>query len=103
MEFCKAFEELYGKDLVTPNMHLHGHLNECLLDYGPLHAFSCFSFERFSGILGTYHTNNRSIEIQLMRRFLMQATVKDLKYPDMYLDSFMEFLAIVKAQGQSKL
>ena len=58
MDFCKAFEELYGKDLVTPNMHLHGHLKECLLDYGPFHAFWCFSFERFNGILGSYHTNN---------------------------------------------
>ena len=26
-------------DLVTPNMHLHGHLKECLLDDGPFHSF----------------------------------------------------------------
>ena len=103
MEFCKAFEELYGKDLVTPNMHLHGHLKECLLDYGPFHAFWCFSFERFNGILGSYHTNNRSIEIQLMRRFLMQAKVKDLKYPDMYLDSFMEFFGNCQGSGSVKV
>lgn len=103
MEFCKAFEELYGKDLVTPNMHLHGHLKECLLDYGPFHAFWCFSFERFNGILGSYHTNNRSIEIQLMRRFLMQAKVKDLKYPDMYLDCFMEFFGNSQCSGSVKV
>lgn len=48
MEFCRTFEELYGKDLVTPNMHLHGHLKECLLDYGPFHSFWCFSFGLFS-------------------------------------------------------
>lgn len=30
MEFCKKFERLCGMDLVTPNMHLHGHLKECL-------------------------------------------------------------------------
>ena len=59
MEFCKKFERLYGKDLVTPNMHLHGHLKECLLDYGPFHSFWCFSFERFNGVLGSSHTNNR--------------------------------------------
>ena len=86
MEFCRTFEELYGKDLVTPNMHLHGHLKQCLLDYGPLHSFWCFSFERFNGILGSFHTNNRSIEIQLMRKFLMQAKVKDFKYPELYLE-----------------
>ena len=91
MQFCKTFETLYGKDLVTPNMHLHGHLKECLLDYGPFHSFWCFSFERFNGILGSYHTNNRSIEIQLMRKFLMQTKVKDFSYPEKYQDSFMEF------------
>ena len=63
MQFCKTFETLYGKDLVTPNMHLHGHLKEFLLDYGPFQSFWCFSFKRFIGILGSYHTNNRSIEI----------------------------------------
>ena len=26
----------YGKDAVTPNMHMHGHLAECLLEYGPV-------------------------------------------------------------------
>ena len=103
MEFCKAFKELYGKDLVTLNIHLHGHLKECLLDYGPFHAFWCFSFERFNGILGSYHTNNHSIEIQLMRRFLMQAKVKDLKYPDMYLDSFMEFFGNCQGSGSVKV
>ena len=91
MQFCKTFETLYGKDLVTPNMHLHGNLKECLLDYGPFHSFWCFSFERFNGILGSYHTNNRSIEIQLMRKFLMQTKVKDFSYPEKYQDSFMEF------------
>ena len=46
-------------DLVTPNMHLHGHLKECLLDDGPFHSFWCVSFERFNGVLSSFHTNNR--------------------------------------------
>ena len=79
MAFCKKFERLYGKDLVTPNMHLHGHLKECLLDYGPFHSFWWFSFERFNGVLGSFHTNNRSVEIQLMRKLLSQTKVKDFK------------------------
>lgn len=103
MEFCKIFEELYGKELVTPNMHLHGHLKECLLDYGPFHSFWCFSFERFNGILGSFHTNNRSIEIQLMRKFLIQAKVKDIKYPDMFQDSFMEFFENCQTSGSVKI
>lgn len=58
MSFCKRFQELCGKNKCTPNMHLHGHLVDCLRDYGPVYSFWCFSFERYNGILGDYHTNN---------------------------------------------
>ena len=51
LKFCKEFEALYGQQSVTPNMHLHCHLKECVLDYGPIHSFWCFSFERYNGIL----------------------------------------------------
>ena len=50
-------------------MHLHTHLRECLLDYGPFYGFWCFSYERFNGILEQVPYNNRSIEVQLMKRF----------------------------------
>lgn len=69
MQFCTRYERIYGKDVVTPNMHLHAHLRDCLLDYGPFYGFWCFSYERFNGILGQMPNNNRSIELQLMKRF----------------------------------
>ena len=68
LQFCQKFELLYGKSKVKPNMHLHGHLKECVLDYGPIYHFWCFGFERFNGILSSFKTNNRCIEIQLMRK-----------------------------------
>lgn len=43
MQFCNSFENLYGKESITPNMHLHGHLKECMLDYGPVFSFWLFS------------------------------------------------------------
>ena len=55
------FEALCGKEKCTPNMHLHGHLLDCILDYGPVYSFWCFSFERYNGIMGDYHTNNVNI------------------------------------------
>lgn len=67
--FCKKFEAMYGKEKCTMNMHLHQHLKRCILDFGPAYVFWCFSFERMNGILGSYPTNNQSIEIQMMRRF----------------------------------
>ena len=61
MRFCVMFEALCGKEKCTPNIHLHGHLKDCILDYGPVFSFWCFSFERYNGIMGDYHTNNVNI------------------------------------------
>ena len=79
--FCKHFEELYGAGAYTPNMHLHLHLKDCLKDYGPAHSFWVYGFERFNGILGRYQTNNHSIEVQLMRKFLCEAQIQSLEPP----------------------
>ena len=51
MKFCKRFEELYGPEKVTPNMHLHWHLKDCIMDMGPVYGFWLFSFERLVQIL----------------------------------------------------
>ena len=67
MHFCRRFGQLYGKEAITPNMHLHAHLRECIQDYGPIYSFWLFSFERYNGMLGNFPNNQRSIEIQLMR------------------------------------
>ena len=84
LSFCKSFEQLYGTNLVTPNMHLHCHLKECILDYGPVFSFWCFTFERYNGILGNYHTNQRSIEVQLMRKFLRDSQLLEIESPSEY-------------------
>ena len=55
-------------------MHFQLHLKDSLLDYGPIYAFWLFSFERFNGLLGTYTTNKRNIEIQLMHNPINQIT-----------------------------
>ena len=68
-EFCSQFEALYGQENCSFNMHLHLHLNKTLLDYGPAHASWCYAFERFNGLLGSYSTNNKDIELQIMKRF----------------------------------
>jgi hypothetical protein len=52
MEIVKLIEEKYGRDKITPNLHLSLHLLECSNDYGPLYSFWCFFFERMNGMLG---------------------------------------------------
>ena len=52
IRFCQRFEAIYGPSFVTPNIHLHAHLTNCIRDYGPMSSFWLFSFERFNGLLG---------------------------------------------------
>jgi len=52
IKIIKLIEECYGRNKITPNLHLSLHLCECAYDFGPLYAFWCFSFERMNGILG---------------------------------------------------
>ena len=91
--FCSQFQELYGEEACTFNMHLHMHLKESLIDYGPLHSFWCFSFERYNGILTSYHTNKRGIEEQLMKRFLLDQKVHSLVHSEDMGDH--EFLQLI--------
>ena len=68
--FCKHVERLCGHEYCTPNMHMHLHLQQTILDFGPAHATWCFSFERYNGKLGSISTNKQSVENQFMQRFL---------------------------------
>ena len=70
LKFGRTVESLYAPGVVTPNMHLHGHLAECIFQYGPIASFWLFSFERYNGLLGEFINNKKNIEIQLMRKFL---------------------------------
>lgn len=86
LKFCRRMESLYGESVVTPNMHLHCHLKECILDFGPLHGFWCFPFERYNGVLGNVPNNNRSIEAQMMNRFVTDNTLMSMPLPDTFTE-----------------
>ena len=88
IKFCKTVESLYGKDA---NMHLHSHLKDVLLDFGPIQEFWLFSFERYNGVLGKQPTNNRAIEPQLMHTFLRDNLVNSSLYPDEFKEDFLSF------------
>lgn len=91
---------MYGKDTITPNMHLHCHLMDIVLYHGPVASFWCFSFERCNGILGSTPTNKRSVELQLMRQFLLSHFFEDGKMPIMFKEDFL-MLCSEEKEGKS--
>ena len=64
MEFCRCFEKLFGPQACTINLHLHCHLADCMLDYGPSQSTWCFSFERLNGFLGSTPTNKKMLQTE---------------------------------------
>lgn len=74
------------------NMHLHGHLRQCIEDYGAVYSFWCFSFERLNGILGSYPTNSHHISVQLMRRFLESKLFAHEHWPVEYVEEYLPLL-----------
>ena len=69
LSFCHGFERLYGRDFCTPNLHMHCHLKDCLLDVGPICSFWLFSFERYNGILESMKMSWHAPELQLLHKF----------------------------------
>ena len=94
MKFCLRVEQLYGKDVISPNMHMHGHLRDVIKDFGPIQEFWLYSFERFNGILGNQPSNNKNIEPQLMQRFLNDNMAQSFHYvtPEEFNDQFQPLL-----------
>ena len=45
LQFCTGVQRLYGPEEITPNMHLHMHLDSTIEDFGPLYAYWVFSYE----------------------------------------------------------
>lgn len=80
--FCQLFLRKYGREHCVPNMHLALHLKECIFDYGSVYGFWCFSFERYNGTLGKYHTNNHSLTIQIMRKFVSGSQLNNEELPE---------------------
>lgn len=99
MQFCRRTERIFGKEVVTPNMHMHCHLRECILDYGPLHSFWLYAFERYNGILGDMPNNNHSIEIQIMKRFLSENQMVCSTLPDEFCNEFQSLFPRINQTG----
>ena len=93
--FCLRVERLYGKEAITPNMHLHCHLKECMEDYGPVYGFWCFSYERYNGILGSFPTNKKCITSQIMRRLIYETQSRSMTLPSDFPSTWKDTLPTV--------
>ena len=85
-DFCCGLQAYFGPEVCTINMHMHLHLRQCLLDYGPIYGFWCFPYERYNGKLGDYATNRKGIEMQIAKKFLREHFLRSLPVLGDYRD-----------------
>lgn len=64
--FADEFEELYGREAVTMNIHLLRHYKESVINSGPLWATSLFGFESNIGVICKPAKNCPSNELEVM-------------------------------------
>ena len=70
----------------------HTHIKEWIEDFGPVYSCWCFSFERLNEILGSYHTNNHHISVQLMRGFLESKLYAPDNWPSDFVEEYLTLL-----------
>lgn len=51
VKFANQFESIYGKEVITMNIHMLRHYADAVLQCGPLWAYSMFGFEEHLGTL----------------------------------------------------
>jgi hypothetical protein len=57
--YLDGIVEHYPTAKVKPNTHLAYHVGDLLDGWGPTHAWRCYVFERYNGILQNFQTNMR--------------------------------------------
>lgn len=74
-EFCDLFEELYGNNKVTMNVHLLRHYGQIVRECGPSWAFSLFAFETNMGILSRYYVGGSNIIKQISEKYQLSVSL----------------------------
>lgn len=96
IQFCKKLELIHCKERVTPNMHLHLHIKECILDYGPVYGFWLFSFQIYNDMLGSLPNNKKNIEPQIIGLFCSESLILNISEPKMYRENFSFILSDIE-------
>ena len=62
------------------------------MDYGSIYGFRLFSFERYNRIFESFPTNNCSLEVQCMQRFIREFTITTIYLPHEHRSDFSALL-----------
>ncbi|EPS97090.1 hypothetical protein FOMPIDRAFT_1129209, partial [Fomitopsis schrenkii] len=97
-EYCTELMHLYGTEVVRPNHHYATDVPDCLRDFGPLHGFWTFLFERMNKVLKSYNSANHAggeLEVSFFREF--HRTVQQSRMATAYVSNNAHIRASIDA------
>ena len=71
LKFVWRFEELYGKQHMTYNVHQLLHVTKTVTDWGPLFSYSSYIFEGFNMVLVKLFHGTQAVPKQIANSFLL--------------------------------
>lgn len=100
-EFVNSYEILYGREMVTMNVHLARHLTMTVEHLGPLWANSAYSFEANNGVIvKSNNSTNHSLLHQLAWKYTMRQTIKSVKEEEKMNDFSMSGEKTIKITAE---
>ncbi|XP_022111612.1 uncharacterized protein LOC110990825 [Acanthaster planci] len=85
VKFVLEFEDLYGKEYMTYNVHQLIHMADSVRNWGPLWSISCYAFESMNHKLGKMISGTQYVQVQISKKFLLSRIL-----PHIALDCFQE-------------
>lgn len=76
-KFVRQFEQFYGENLVTMNIHLLTHVCQTVRYCGPLWCQSAFPFEKYNGVLLKYICGPTDVLKQILKRYILYKQFDD--------------------------
>lgn len=73
--FVNQYEQLYGKESMTMNVHLLTHITYCVKNLGPLWAQSMFSFESNNATFSRYVRGHTDIISQISTKYILDKSI----------------------------
>lgn len=76
-QFVKDFQNGYGMQFMTSNIHQLLHLSDCVRELGPIYIMSCFPYENLNGIFTNliHGTTHASLQIAAAVNFMQQMPI----------------------------
>lgn len=75
-EFVRDYEDYYGKENMTMNVHSLLHLVDCVKNFGPLFCYSMFPFESYNGLLKRFVVAPTDVLYQIATRYIVYKMVQ---------------------------